>query len=166
MLELKERNAEIIKLRQEGLGLQEIGERFGISRERVRQICGSPTESVREVRTRLRRQKVVELLEQKKSVRTISLELGENPAIIYSDIFKLGLKPVSIVEERFVRGVRRCYRCHENKPLDQFTPGNPETCRVCAYRVTLKWISENRERHNANQNRWHKKRYWENKEKK
>lgn len=48
------RNAEIAKLRSEGLGLEEIGQQYGLTRERVRQIVlqldGATVEDVRKVR--------------------------------------------------------------------------------------------------------------------
>lgn len=160
--ELKERNEAVRRMRAETEStLEQIGAHFGISRERVRQIChGRVTESPRLIRVQERRKKIVEFVAQKKSSRTIAALLDMNIKDVFNDIRCLGLESVSVVEERLAVGLQRCYRCHENKPVAEFTKGNSHSCRTCAYKATSAWIAKNRERHNASQNRWHKKRYW------
>jgi hypothetical protein len=64
---------------------------------------------------------------------------------------------------------KKCTKCEEIKDLNEFSLRGGTTrfaqyhkseCKVCCSKRTAYWVDSNRDRHNANQLRNAKQRYW------
>lgn len=138
------RNAEMRRERiVEGKSLEEIGQKHGLTRERVRQLVGPCAMNTASARKNKRQVEIVERTRQGQTVKEIAvaMEIRENTVFhLRSEV--LGKRKLKA--ERMESGLLLCTTCSKEKGLDQFSPyakrkGITAMCRPCQAATRKRW---------------------------
>lgn len=145
-MDTEKRRAKMLELRENKVSLGDIGKMFGISRQRVSQICGNtgriakqpaPIKSlVLSYRGRYRDGGI--------SAKEISMATGVSLNTIKHSFYGAGVKKLYTDRSGLLdRGMGRCYNCHRVKPLasmtkDKSAPYGYGRCKACGRNQTRK----------------------------
>lgn len=133
----------MLELRKRGWTLEKIGNKFGVTRERVRQIIGT---KFKPPSLRLLLKDVKPLIFEMRKVHTykeIGKIIGLSSKQIYNilggDIRRLGIKYL-----KYPKGYLRCHGCSKVKPENDFSlqarkSKTGRRCRKCAKRDAIKY---------------------------
>lgn len=141
-LERRERLEDMLEMRNQGMSLQTIGDKYGITRERVRQLVGpakKPVHSGFETHEAylLYSRFIASLFEGGDGFK----DIRELTGIYNSTLRKMAIDGGYVFPKRnselIEEGLRRCCRCHIVKPLKDFgkdsksKSGLSRSCRTC-----------------------------------
>lgn len=121
----QERITDMREMRQQGCSLESIGQKYNLSRERVRQLVGDAYSPVHigfkthehyMVYSRF----IVGLLEGGTSLKSITLLTGLSRSVLRRMASEAGYVFRKLNKELLFEGQRRCSRCHEVKDLKEF----------------------------------------------
>lgn len=143
MTRKEKRNQEIIRLRNQGTKLEEIGARYGITRQRVQQIVGPTREKLRDQME----QKLLDYYHKTGGCTAdeMSKVLGISGSYASKLYIELALIGGPLNTRLASQGKRRCNMCGDIKPLDDFIrdrghwTGRGKRCLVCNAEYVREW---------------------------
>lgn len=130
---LDQRKQEMIELREQKWSLQKIGDKFGICRERVRQLIGNTGRFYKYFR--IRREEAIAV---KKYLRLTTTELAKlyyfpSPHTLNEYVGKLPYV------RKYHPGFRRCYVCFCTLPYKKFSSRFAHVCKKCNTKRTYEF---------------------------
>lgn len=131
------RKDEMIEMRNQRISLQEIADKYELSRERVRQIIGNTGHMAYPTYTPELIQETITLRQQGFSADEIGKQVGRRTDAVRRILHRNNI-PVRITNRiRLAEGKRKCARCQEIKDLSEFGKmktdalGTNPTCKIC-----------------------------------
>lgn len=127
-----------LEMREEGKTLREIGEFFGVSRQRIDQLIGKTVD----LKYKNLKETVINLRNSRKSMR----EIGDLTGVSFSLMKKLaGDKWLKSCLEPVPEGFKRCYGCKQNIPVENFYE-NSTRCIDCTKKHMHDYIIKNKKK--------------------
>jgi hypothetical protein len=137
-MDYEERKAKMLDMRAKRMTLQAIGDKMGISRERVRQEIGNTGHQAEVYILPEEEQKIVEMRKSGLLGHEIVDKLGRTYNSVARVLKKHELPYAETNAVLFQQGKRKCSgKCHQVKPISEFGPceGYPQglatRCREC-----------------------------------
>lgn len=131
------RKEEMIEMRNDRMSLQEIADKYELSREWVRQIIGNTGHLAYPVYTPELTQEVISLRQQGLSAAEIGEKVGRTTDAVRRMLHKSGIPVRRTNRVLSAEGKRKCVRCQEIKDLSEFGKmrtdalGTNSRCKVC-----------------------------------
>jgi hypothetical protein len=133
----------MVQLRREGHTLQDIGAKYGVTKERIRQIIGHEGKTPFLYEKMEKFKPVLLGLKKTHTYRQIADMFNVNQNLIINciskDVKKLGIKYI-----KYPPGYKRCYGCKQVKALNKFSLRAGKLCRECATKNSSKYANANR----------------------
>lgn len=124
-----------LELRSQGKTLQEIGDEFGVTRERIRQKIGPTTH----LKRNYLKKEVKKLRDQNKTIKEINEILGVGSSTMAKLVGKGWKSNLKVAP----KGYKRCYRCKRNILLKDFYE-NSHSCIECTKKRIAEYLKERR----------------------
>lgn len=138
-----------MEMRERGVTLREIGEHFGVSRERIRQKIGNTRNIIKEIHKKKKDKIRVEAI----SLREKKLTLKQIADILKIDTWSLSniMGPVGYLNP-VPDGLKRCHgKCGKDLNPSEFYSSQSNRCKKCNSLCTLEYSKRNRDKRNARQ---------------